>query len=95
MQAIKALGATLLSVLVLAGCKDGTNQELDQRFRKVSIGDTRDQMLAAMQAPPHESQRKEVPLASWESATWIGSGKRFEVSLVMDRVVAKSVKVVN
>jgi hypothetical protein len=93
MRLTKSLLAALLFSILLGGCKDGTNQEVEKRFSKVSIGDTRDQMLAAMQAPPHESQRKEVPLASWESVTWIGSGKRFEVSLVMDRVVAKSVSV--
>jgi len=74
----------------LAAC--GHGDELESRFKGVAIGDPRSQLLSTMQVPPSESKRLEIPFASWERATWVDSqGKRLEATLVVDRVVAKSI----
>lgn len=75
---------------VLVAC--GKDDQLERRFHAVAIGDARAQLLSTMQVPPCKTRRDEVLVASWERATWVDrAGRRFEATLVLDRVVAKSI----
>lgn len=79
------------TVAALTGCQ--TDDGLERRFATVAIGDARTQLLSVMQVAPSERERHELPLATWERAVWVDAdGRRLQATLVLDRVVAKSIR---
>lgn len=83
------LGAIVAFALTLGACN--SMDSIADRFDKVSIGDSRSSVIAAL-GSPSSANTLEVPMVRLDSMAWKSqaNGKVYLVLVALDRVVAKT-----